>query len=115
MRVWISRISTSATGDITQIVNDRLGISASCSETNVAIWADQDQRVTDDAVGVGGMSIALDQGVVSDRGRAPYTCDGVGAQGVIGDIRQRWYGLVTENEQGEVCAPEEIEEPDLFA
>jgi hypothetical protein len=82
MRVWISRISTSATGDIAQIVNDRLGISASSGETDVAIRADQDQRVTRDAVGVGGVSIALDQGMVSDRGRAPCTRDGVGAQDI---------------------------------
>ncbi len=60
------------------------------------------------------MSIALDQGVVRDRGHAAWAHDGVGAQGAIGDIGQWWHRLVAENEQGEVRAPEEVEEPHLL-
>ena len=91
-----------------------MGIDASSGEADVSIRAHQDQRVSRDAVGTGGMSVVIDQDVVGDGGRAACARNAVGAQGAIGDIGQRWHGLLTENEQGEVRAPEEVEEPHLL-
>src|SRR5712692_5505452 len=91
-----------------------MGIDASSGEADVSIRAHQDQRVSRDAVGTGGMSIIIDQDVVRDGGRAACARDTVRAQGAIGDIGQRWHRLVAENEQGEVRAPEDIKEPHLL-
>jgi len=108
---WKSNIIA---GDVAQVINDRSSIAHSSSEANVAIRSNQDQCVAGNAIGVVGVPIAIDQRVVRDRGHVARARDGIRAQGAMVGSRQLWRGLISEGEQREVRAMEEIEEPDLL-
>ncbi len=101
-------------GNVAQVVDDRLSIDHSSSEANVAIRSNQDQRVSGDAIGAVGVPIAIDQRVVGARGHVACARDSICAQEVMVGSGQLWRGLISESEQREVRAMEEIEEPDLL-
>jgi len=54
-------LRSSLTDDLSQVVDDRLLAWASTCESDVAVGADQDERVPGDAVGAMSLLIAIDQ------------------------------------------------------
>src|SRR5258707_10479070 len=105
---------TSSTDNIAQVVDDRLLIVTSSGEANIAVRADQDQRVTGDTIGAGGVPIVIDQRVVGVLDHVIRACNRVGTQRSVVGSRQWWYGLVAEDQQREMRATEEIAKSDLF-
>src|SRR5262249_31770713 len=83
-------------------------------ESNVAVRADQDQRIVGDSVTVRGVPITINKGVLVGNNPLVWMDNGKRTQQAAIFLGQWWHGLDTEGEQGEACSPEQVEESNQF-
>jgi len=69
-----------SSGDLLEVIEDRLNSETSCGKTNIAIGAHQRQRVFRNAVRAVGVSIAIDQRVALSRAGKTRASDSIHAQ-----------------------------------
>src|SRR5258708_35531672 len=74
---------TSSASDVAQVVDNRLLSDVPASQADVAVGADQDQRVPRDAVGGVDLLISVEQGMFGGGDRVIWAGEGIHSQNVI--------------------------------